>query len=362
MSLHRHVKRQPLIYIRFEARLTSTLNSRHNALTGCSLLMSGHRRPAHEMMSEVYVKDSPCLVLIASSKHERTPAFECAVALARASGVQLRIVALDHVKLLEVMGLFSPGALATLRDAHLQAHQQWLDSQVAEERGKGLDVSVQQLWTGRVFDEIRHYVRTVRPIMVIKDVHHEPSLQRLFATPLDWELLRHCDCPVQLVTRSTHPLPVKMLAAVNLYRSNDADLRLNDQILRAATHLAAQCRAVLHVLYVYDWAAIYASGATMLGAMPVESGFQEALSDAHEESFSLLCAQHGLEERRRHFMTGTPEPTLEAFARQNDFDLLVMGTLPRHGLERVMGDTAEVVLTHAPCSLLVVKAGTLEVA
>ncbi|MGV8919774.1 MAG: universal stress protein [Pseudomonas sp.] len=313
-------------------------------------------------MSEVYVKDSPCLLLIASSKQARTPAFERAVALARASGARLRIVALDHVKLLEGMGLFNPGVLEKLRDAHLQSYQRWLDSQVQEERSKGLDVSVQLLWTGHVFDEIQHYVRTVRPIMLIKDVHHEPSLQRLFSTPLDWELLRHCPCPVQLVTRSTHPLPVKMLAAVNLYRSNDADLRLNDHLLKVSTHLAAQCHAVLHVLYVYDWAAIYASGATMMGAMPVESGFQEALSDAHEESFSLLCTQHGIAERRRHFMTGTPLPTLEAFARQNDFDLLVMGTLPRHGLERVMGDTAEAVLTHAPCSVLIIKADTLEMA
>ncbi|WP_414705717.1 universal stress protein, partial [Pseudomonas sp.] len=45
------------------------------------------------------------------------------------------------------------------------------------------------------------------------------------------------------------------------------------------------------------------------------------------------------------------------FARQNDFDLLVMGTLPRHSLEKIMGDTAESLLAHAPCSVLIVKPG-----
>ncbi|UZJ59461.1 universal stress protein [Pseudomonas sp. KU26590] len=305
------------------------------------------------------MKDTPCLLLIASSKPERTPAFERAVAMARGSGARLRIVALDHVKLLEIMGLFNPEALTNLRDSHLQPLRRWLESQVQKERDKGLDVDLRVLWTGHVFEEIQHCIKNVRPSMLIKDVHHEPSLQRLFSTPLDWELLRHCACPVQLVTRSTHPLPVKMLAAVNLYRSRDADLRLNDQILKVATQLAAQCGAVLHVVYVYDRAAIYASGTTIMGAMPVEPGFQEALSDAHEESFSLLCAQHGIAQRRRHFMTGAPQPTIEAFARLNDFDLLVMGTMPRPGLERVMGDTAEVMLTHAPCSVLVVKADSL---
>lgn len=77
-------------------------------------------------------------LLIASSKPARTPAFERAVALARASGARLRIVALDHVKLLEVMGLFDPRALAKLRDAHLQSYQGWLDSQVEEERSRAL--------------------------------------------------------------------------------------------------------------------------------------------------------------------------------------------------------------------------------
>jgi universal stress protein E len=314
------------------------------------------------MMSEVSVTDSPCLLLIASSKQERTPAFERAVALAKASGARLRIVAMDHVKLLEVLGLFNPGALASLRDDHLHAHRRWLESQVEEERGQGLDVSVQLLWTGHVFDEIQHYVRTLRPSMLIKDIHHEPSVQRLFSTPLDWDLLRHCPCPIQFVTDSRHPLPLKVLAAVNLYRSRDADLRLNDQILSAASYLAAQCHASLHVLYVYDWAAIYVSGTTRLGAMPIESGFHEALSDAHEESFSLLCAHHGILDRRRHFLTGTPQTTLEAFAKGNHFDVLVMGTLPRQGQERVMGDTAEMVLAHAPCSVLVVKGLALKIA
>jgi universal stress protein E len=55
-------------------------------------------------------------------------------------------------------------------------------------------------------------------------------------------------------------------------------------------------------------------------------------------------------------MTGTPISTINGFARQNEFDLLVVGTLPRHNLTRIMGNTAEVLLGHAPCSVLIVKA------
>lgn len=298
---------------------------------------------------------SPRILLIASSKQERTPAFERAVALAEASGAGLNIVTFDYINALEIMGLFNHDALTSVRDSYLQAHRRWLELEAEKERDRGLDVCVKLLWTKKVFDEIQEYISTLAPGMLIKDIHHESALHRLFSTPLDWHLLRHCLCPIQWVIGSTHAMPRKMLAAVNLYRSNDDDLRLNDDILDTASRLATQCQANLQVVYVYDWSAIYASGVTMMGAMPVEDGFQEALSDAHEEAFSLLCDKHGVLGNHRHFLSGTPQLTLETFARQNDFDLLVMGTLPRRVLERVIGNTAETVLAHAPCSVLVVK-------
>lgn len=308
------------------------------------------------------MKDSPCLLLIASPRQERTPAFERAIALAKASGMGLRIVALDYVNTLEVMGYFNPETLSTLRDGYLHAHRRWLESQIEQERDGGLDVCMQLMWSGDVYRDVHDYVRAIAPVMVIKDIHHEPALKRLFSTPLDWQLLRHSVCPIQFVSSSANPLPRRILAAVNLYRTNDAELRLNDLLLNAASRLAQQCQAALHVVYVYDWAAIYASGASAFGAQPVESGFQEALSDAHEEAFALLCAQHGIAGNHRHFLTGTPRATLEAFARQNDFDLLVIGTLSANGLQKVMGDTAETLLMHAPSSVLVVKGGTLRIA
>jgi universal stress protein E len=302
------------------------------------------------------MNESPRLLLIASSRMERTAAFERAVALARAGGMSLRIVALDSIRLLELLGLFSQDIIPTLRDSYLQTHRRWLEQQAAFERGQGLDCSVQIIWSDRMYQEISDCVRSMQPSMLIKDVHHESTLKRLFSTPLDWHLIRDCPCPLQLVTPSPHRLPLKILAAVNLYRSEDIDLRLNDQILSAASSLAAMCQASLHVIYVYDWAAIYAAGMARLSTMPIETGFREALADAHEESFNLLCDGHGIDSRHRHFMSGTPLSLVDGFARQNGFDLLVMGTLSRHDRARSMGDTAEVLLGHTPCSMLIVRA------
>lgn len=302
------------------------------------------------------MNESPRLLLIASPRRERTAAFERAVALARAGGMSLHIVALDYIRLLELLGLFSQDTIPALRDSYLQTHRRWLEQEADFERAQGLDCSVQMIWSDRMYQEISDCVRSLQPAMLIKDVHHESTLKRLFSTPLDWHFIRDSQCPLQLVTPNPHRLPLKILAAVNLYRSEDIDLRLNDQILSAGSSIAAMCHASLHVIYVYDWAAIYAGGMPRLGAMPIETGFREALADAHEESFNLLCDGHGIDSCHRHFISGTPLNVVDGFARQNGFDLLVMGTLGRHDRARSMGDTAEVLLGHAPCSMLIVNA------
>lgn len=302
------------------------------------------------------MNESPPILLIASSNIQRTAAFERAVAIAKASHAELRILAVDFIRSLEILGLFDHDTLATLRDLYLESHRRWLEDQVESERAQGLDCSMHVLWADYPIDEICEYVKTLRPSMLIKDVHHEARFRRVFATPLDWHLLRECGCPVLLVTEARHALPRKVLAAVNLYRSRDADLRLNDEIIASARNLSDQWGAELHVLYSYDWSAIYALSFTVVGTMPIETGFAQALGDAHEEAFAVLCDRFVIDEKCRHFLTGAPQSTISAFARENDFDMLVMGSLPRHHLEKIVGNTAELLLTHAPCSVLIVKA------
>ncbi|HEX8544596.1 MAG TPA: universal stress protein [Pseudomonas sp.] len=269
----------------------------------------------------------------------------------------MRIVALDYIRALDVMGVFDPSALTVLRQSYLQIHRLWLEDQAAQERTRGLDCSVEVLWTNRRFDAISAFIKTTQPRMLIKDVHHEPLFARIFSTPLDWHLLRDCACPVQFVTDALHPLPGKLLVAVNLYRYEEAELKLNDTLVRTASSLAKQCRASVHVLYSDDWSAFYAANVTLLGALPIETGFHEALSEGHAEAFASLCERHAIPSECRHFLTGTPQPTISAFARENDIDLLIMGTLPRRSLERIIGNTAESLLLHAPCSVLIVKPG-----
>lgn len=75
------------------------------------------------------------ILLIAPAEMTRTPAFDRAQALARASGALLHIVAFDHVQSLALAGLFDHDAMAQAREGYLQMHRQWLEQQARFQRG-----------------------------------------------------------------------------------------------------------------------------------------------------------------------------------------------------------------------------------
>ena len=59
---------------------------------------------------------------------------------------------------------------------------------------------------------------------------------------------------------------------------------------------------------------------------------------------------------RQELIVGIPRDEIVRAASQRNADWIIMGTHGRRGLERwVMGSTAELVVRHAPCPVLVVR-------
>ncbi len=141
--------------------------------------------------------------------------------------------------------------------------------------------------------------------LIIKDAQPEPAMKRVFFTPLDWRLLRDCPVPVHLVTDSRNPRPRRILAIVDVLRSEDQDLVFNDQIVDAAVKLAEQCNAQVELLHAFDWTAVYASDMG-IGALPLATGLYEALGQAQHEVFESLAERHGVAPQQRHFIEGAP--------------------------------------------------------
>jgi universal stress protein E len=296
------------------------------------------------------------LLLIAPPAMTRTPAFERATALALATQLPLHIVAFDYSEALAVAGLFAPEQIRQARDGYLESHRQWLEQQAGLAKKHGVEVTSEVVWVQHPYEEILHFVNEMPLALIIKDAQEESALKRIFFTPLDWRLLRDCPVPVHLVTNASHPRPHKVLAIIDVLRSEDQDLVFNDQIVDAAVKLAEQCNAELDLVHVYDWAAVYATDMGV-GALPLATGIYEALGEAQNEAFAALAERHGVPADRRHFIEGAPLQSICEFATDHQIDVIVMGTVHHKGLNKLLGSTAEHLLHRAPCSVLAIKPG-----
>jgi universal stress protein E len=81
----------------------------------------------------------------------------------------------------------------------------------------------------------------------------------------------------------------------------------------------------------------------------------DAVNDAQAEAFDALAERYGIEQKCQHVLSGIPHKVISLFARRNAFDVVVLGTVYRDRLDRLIGSTAESVLNRASCSLMIVK-------
>lgn len=294
------------------------------------------------------------LLLVAPDALIRTPAFDRATELALALNLPLHIVAIDYLELLSVAGLFAPDQVKQARDGYLETHRHWLWQQAELARRHGAQVTCEVIWDKDAYQALQQYVKEMPLALIIKDAQPEPAMKRIFFTPLDWRLLRDCPVPVHLVTDARHPRPRRILAIVDVLRSEGQDLVLNDQIVDAAVKLAEQCDAQVELLHAFDWTAVYASDMGV-GALPLATGLYEALGQTQHDVFAYLAERHGVAPQQRHFIEGSPVNSICTFAADQQIDVIVMGTTGHHGLDKRLGTTAELLLQRAPCSIWAVK-------
>ncbi|MEE1864986.1 universal stress protein [Pseudomonas auratipiscis] len=290
------------------------------------------------------------LFLMVGAEMRHTPALERAAALAHATGATLHICAI--VEELDTLGLISGDEHRN--QTRLENNLQWLADEATLLHENGIRVSTEALLTRDVLGAALAQVQEVEADLLIKDVQHEPAYKRLLFTPLDWQLLRECNCPVHLVSAVHCPLPRVVVAAVDPTHPEHPHNDLNETVIQAASDLARQCNAELHLLHVCDSAHTHMSD---FGAGTVTvPGFDSNVRKSIHKVFERLAERHGVPVERQHFLSAPITRSIAEFVAHSRTDVLVMGNHPRKLLERLTGSTTEHVLDHTLCNVLAVKA------
>ncbi len=130
----------------------------------------------------------------------------------------------------------------------------------------------------------------------------------------------------------------------------------SDEAIRTAVELASRNSASITVVNVYEpidrlmpeayWVV------TPEQEKRVLASFQERLDKLEKQ-----LRDRGTTEVTTQLLEGEPALRILSYARDNHFDLIVMGTHGRRGVKHLLlGSVAERVLRSAPCAVLVVKA------
>lgn len=187
-------------------------------------------------------------------------------------------------------------------------------------------------------------------LVVVGSRGHSP-LQTTLLGSTSSAIVDHAACPVLVVRHG--PTGAVVFAEDGSPAARDAEsLLLAWPLFRAGP---------VDVVSVVDVAAPWRTGIapTMFGnAMDVYADMITSAHDVHEQLAAATVARlraAGLDARMQ-LREGDPAAEIVAAAREDDAALVVVGSRGHTGLARVvLGSVAHSVLTHAPCSVLVVR-------
>jgi len=227
------------------------------------------------------------------------------------------------------------------------AVQQQLDAWTAEAIADGWQVERTLISHGSPFDQILQIANAedVNVIMVGSQQKPQSDPFRLGITVE--RLLRKADKPVWVVKPGSAPLPKNIVCAVDF----SAPSR---RALVNAIHLARHFTAELTVLHVLD-TPLSAFSATV---SPAAEDLARQQQQRQKEFDEFLTGFDWVGIRRNvRLVAGSPAFEILAFVRSSATDLLVMGSVGRTGLPRILlGSVAEKVARELPCSIITVKA------
>jgi universal stress protein A len=142
----------------------------------------------------------------------------------------------------------------------------------------------------------------------------------------------------------------KILVAVDL--SSESELVLKRALLIAGSN------ADLHVVYVQEpmdnvYVGIVPQSAAFSGLGDLEAQLSEEL----KEKLTVLGEKFSVPSDQLHILHGSPATEIHRFAKENDTQLIVIGTHGQRGLQLLLGSTANSVLHGATCDVLSVRIG-----
>ncbi|HEX7080443.1 MAG TPA: universal stress protein [Gammaproteobacteria bacterium] len=291
---------------------------------------------------------------------KQQPALERAVWYATRAGASLELFVCDYDPALAADPSIDRTTLEKSRASRILDHTRRLKRLAQDAAKQGVATAVEARWDYPLHEGIARKATESAVDLVMKDTHYHPALHRSVFSNTDWNLIRTSRIPLWLVKpRAVAGRPI-VIAAVDPLHKRDDQGTLDGEILSAAKAVQTAVGGELHVFHAFDiGAALAASGDAISAplALPIAE-ITETLKRRHREAVWALTDKHAVERRDVHVCQGVTRERLLTLADELKADLVVMGAVSRSGLRRLfLGSTAEQILDHLRCDVLILNAG-----
>lgn len=242
--------------------------------------------------------------------------------------------------------------------ARIRSAQEEMIEELAAASRDGVNINTEVLEERPIADGIMHHVREMEPRFVVKGTQFHSVAERSIFVDTDWQLMRSCPLPLWLVKPNDIGSSLRIVASVDPTHSHDKPAALDQIIVDHAKDLAEKTGGEVHLVHTYQRLAGVGAAATKTFKpirLPIDE-LDEKIKKEHREKLDALAEANGVDAEHTHQLPGATREVLPMFARAHKIDLVIMGALARWGLKRmVIGSTAERVLDHLPCDILIVR-------
>lgn len=216
--------------------------------------------------------------------------------------------------------------------------------------------------TGIPFLEVIRQVIRAEHDLVLACAESGSAIKQIFFGSTATHLVRKCPCPVWIVKPDQVVPYERILAAVDPHNSDSED-QINTLIMDLATSLASRDHAILHIMHAWDVDGNDRDSLRSEITIEQRDAILKRHHDKHHAAVNSLLSRYSTSQfnHRIHLPRGRPERAIGQIVRQEQIDLIVMGSVARVGIPGYfIGNTAETVLGSQRCSILTVKPNGFE--
>ncbi|MBQ0711984.1 MAG: universal stress protein [Porticoccus sp.] len=205
-------------------------------------------------------------------------------------------------------------------------------------------------WCKRAPGGILAYAKHINADLIVVERTKHSRLKALVHTPDDWNLLRHAECPILMLSPFEHSVRA-VVAAVNIMNVSESHSKLTARVLENAAVLAEAFGVSLNVVSVLP---ISRFGIPTASRIAVGDHLLATLEGKALNNLEKILTGLGINADEHQVVAGVVEEELASKAEEAG--LLVIGSVAREGLSgKRLGNTSERVLYQVQSDVLVVN-------